>query len=192
MASPLRVPEKLSPEAYLAGENDGQQRHEFVDGVAYAMSGGSDRHGDLAGEFYSALRAARSSGCRAYIHDMKLRIVQGEETTFYYPDVMVSCDPADRASHFRDMPVLIVEVLSLSTERIDRTEKLRAYAGIPSLLEFILADPERPHVELRRRRTGWQPELYGASDTMRLESVALDLDVTGLYAGVDFGARPEG
>ena len=174
----------MTPEAYLAAENDGQVRHEYVDGIVYAMGGASDRHGLVASAIFVPLYSRLSDPCQVFMVDMKVRIEHEGATKFYYPDVLVSCAEDDRASHFREKPVLIVEVLSPSTDRIDRCEKLASYKTIPSLLEYVLADQDVPRVDVYRRRSGWQAESYLLGSTLRLESV--DLTVDDVYRRVKF------
>jgi Uma2 family endonuclease len=79
---------------------------------------------------------------------MKVRLEIGGQTLFYYPDLLLSCDKTDREPYFCRSPCLIVEVLSESTERIDRREKLLAYQRLPSLREYLLVAQDRVHVEL--------------------------------------------
>jgi len=83
---------------------------------------------------------------------MKLRIEAAGQTAFYYPDLLLSCDPDDRETYFRRRPCLIVEVLSEATERIDRREKLYAYTQIPSLQEYVLCP-----------NPAWKPNCTGGS-----------------------------
>lgn len=185
-AARIAVPPRLTPEAYLAAENDGLVRHEFVDGMVYAMSGASDRHGLVSLTMASALLARVAAPCQVFMVDMKLRVEEAGSIKFYYPDILVSCAADDRASHYREKPVLIVEVLSPSTDRIDRFEKFAAYKTIPTLKEYVLANQDVPRVDIFRRRTDWHNEAYLLGSSFRLESVDLEMSVDDVYARVQF------
>ena len=115
----------LDERDYLAREAVATERHEYVAGVAYAKASGSERHNRIAGNLAVQLRsAARGTGCGVYISDMKLRVAGGR--AYYYPDVMLSCEPAAPDAVFKDTPCLVAEVLSPSTAAIDTREKLQA------------------------------------------------------------------
>ncbi|HPE59896.1 MAG TPA: Uma2 family endonuclease [Thiolinea sp.] len=173
----------ISPEAYLLGENDRADgiKYEYVNGVVYAMAGASRAHNIVTGEFFALLRNhLKGSHCRAYTSDMKVGIRSLREDHFYYPDVQVSCaDEQDR--YYNSSPCLIVEVLSDSTARIDRYEKLIAYRLLPALQEYVLCSQSSPAVEIYRRRTEWQTEYFVSGQTFQLESVGLEIVVDELY-----------
>jgi Uma2 family endonuclease len=118
--------------------------------------------------------------------EMKLRIKSNEDERYYYPDVFVACDAGDRERYSRGSAVLVVEVLSPTTERIDRTEKFEAYKRIPSLCEYGLLAQDAVELELFRRRTEWQREFYQRDNTVTLESVGLTLSVSQLYRDIEF------
>lgn len=173
----------LSPEAYLLGENDRIDgiKYEYVNGKVYAMAGASRAHNIVAGEFFAILRNhLRGGHCRAYPSDMKVGIRTLREDHFYYPDVQVTCaDEKDR--YYNTSPCLIVEVLSDSTARVDRYEKLMAYRLLPSLQEYVLCTQHTPFVEIYRKRTEWQAEYFASGETFLLESVGLEIAVNELY-----------
>jgi Uma2 family endonuclease len=121
---------------------------------------------------------------------MKLRVATNNDLRFYYPDVFVTCDPTDRHQHTRERPVLIVEVLSPSTERIDRGEKFFACTQIPSLVEYGLLSQDQVELELFRRRTNWQREVYVRDNTVELESLKVIVMVSRLYERL--GVREDG
>jgi Uma2 family endonuclease len=116
-------PKQISIDEYLQGEERGEVRHEYIGGEVYAMVGTSDRHNMIAGNLFAALHPRLRGGpCRLFTSDMKVRLRVASDEAFYYPDLMVARDPADAATYFRTRPRLIVEVLSETTERIDRRE----------------------------------------------------------------------
>ncbi len=176
----------VSAADYLAAENDGSWRHEFVNGAVYAMAGASDRHNLVRLNLAAILLGHVAEPCQVFTAEMKLRIKSNVDERYYYPDVFVTCDPKDRERYTRDHAVLVVEVLSPTTERTDRTEKSEAYKRIPSLVEYGLLSQEAVELELFRRRTEWQREFYQRDNTVTFESVNLTLSVSQLYRGVGF------
>lgn len=176
----------MSAEDYLARENDGVCRHEFVNGVVYAMVGSSDRHNLIAGALYAALLGHLPGQCQVFIADMKLHVRLRGDERFYYPDVFVSCTPSDRDRYTREEPVFVAEVLSPATERVDRGEKFWAYTALPSLEEYALLAQDEVKLELFRRRTGFEREIFGAQDVLDLDSVGLRLPLADLYRRIHF------
>lgn len=175
----------LSVEEYLEGERYSEIRHEYIDGQVYAMGGASRRHALIVNALAFALTpAARRQRCQLFTSDMKVRLSIADKTVFYYPDLLLSCDPTDREPYFCSRPCLIVEVLSETTERIDRREKLLAYQTLPSLQEYLLVAQDARQVELYRRARDWQPE-YFVEGAMRLDCLDFDLKVDDIYADVE-------
>ena len=151
MSNALARSARTGIEAYIEGETLTDIKHEYLDGEVVAMGGASAKHGLVAGALLMiALPHARRKGCQLFMADMKLRVDHADQTYFYYPDLLLACDPQDREPYYRRRPCLIVEVLSPSTERIDRREKLFAYQTIPSLREYVLVDPDERCVEVYR------------------------------------------
>jgi Uma2 family endonuclease len=180
----------LSIEDYLRGEVESEIRHEYIDGQVYAMTGGSRAHGLIVNALAFALTpAARREGCQLFTSDMKVRLEIGGQTLFYYPDLLLSCDKTDREPYFCRSPCLIVEVLSESTERIDRREKLLAYQRLPSLREYLLVAQDRVHVELFRRTDDWRVEPHDSGE-LWLDCVSAALPVVDIYADLDVLERP--
>jgi len=164
---------------YLAGEQDGQQKHEYIDGQVYAMSGASANHNRLAGNLYGELRQhLKGQPCQAYTADMKVKI----DTRYFYPDVMVDCSAVD--GYFTETPIILIEVLSKSTKQTDKTIKLDTYTSIPTLQEYLLVEQDFVEIELLRRRTGWKAEHYFLGDSIFFESIGLQLTVAEIYERV--------
>ena len=182
----------LSVADYLAGERDSDVRHEYVDGQAYAMAGASDRHNRIAGNIFSRLNSHLDGAeCEPFISDMKIKV---DEALYYYPDVVVTCDPPGGDPYFRTQPRLIVEVTSPSTERIDRHEKLHAYERVESLQEYVLVSQDARLVEIHRRgaRGEWTHEvLTEPHEQLALASVGLALDLGDVYRNVRFEEMDE-
>ena len=175
----------ISPVEYLEGEKASKVRHEYVDGDGYAMAGGTKAHNQVAGNFYGALRAhLRGTPCRAFIGDVKVHVAWDWRERFYYPDVVVGCAAGDNDPDVVEQPKLIVEVLSNSTERDDRSDKFYAYRRLASLQEYVLVAQDTRRVEVYRRQTGWDLELFETDGDFNLHSVGLDLTLAEVYEGV--------
>ncbi len=176
----------ISAEDYLEGEQHSQIRHEYVAGRVFAMVGGTLGHNRVTLNIASFLnRHVRDSSCTAYMSDVKVRIEAAD--AFYYPDVVVSCERTDPRSLYLESPVLVVEVLSPSTENIDRREKLLNYQKLPSLKEYVLVSADEMQVEVYCRNGDRLAEVvaYGPEDTVvNLDSVEARLPIEEIYEGV--------
>lgn len=174
----------ITVEDYLDGELRGEVRHEYIDGQVYAMGGAKDRHGLIVNALAFALTpAARKRTCQLFTSDMKVRLAIAGKPVFYYPDLLVTCDPADREPYFRCCPCLIVEVLSESTERIDRREKFLSYQTLPSLQAYWLVAQDASRVEVFRRKNDWQPE-YFTSGEIPVDCLDLSITVEAIYQDI--------
>lgn len=181
-----------SPEEYLGRENDGEWRHEYVNGVIYAMAGDSENHNLIAGNIFAQLKLGVPEHCKVFSFDMKVHVSKPPEEIYYYPDVFVTCAESDRDRHSKSEPILVIEVLSPNTERTDRTEKLRAYRALPSLLEYVLVEQDFPLVEIRRKRSNWEREVLQPDAPIVLESVGQNLTFAQVYRQVVFTTADNG
>lgn len=177
---------RLTVEAYLQGELRSEVRHEYVNGEVFAMVGAGVAHNIIALNVASALRNhLRDGPCQGFVSDVKVHIKEADDERFYYPDVFVACDPRDGEPYYRDHPRLIVEVLSEHTERNDRSDKFYAYRRIPTLMEYVLVAQDVQRVEVYRRETSWDLELYGKGQRFRLDSADMELSVAEVYESVE-------
>lgn len=152
----------ISPEDYLEGEKLSDIRHEYINGHVYAMAGESKTHNEIVGNLYMLLRQhLRGSDCRVFIENVKTHVQHLKDKKYFYPDVQVTCESEDNSEYYEDNPKLIIEVLSPSTERRDRSEKFSTYRKIPILLEYVLVAQDIQRVEVYRRSTSWDLEVYG-------------------------------
>lgn len=176
----------LSVEEYIAGEQRSDVRHEYIGGEVYAMAGGSVNHNVICGNFFAALRShLRGGPCQVFMADVKVRHEIARDDVFYYPDVMVACDPRDTDPFFKRFPKVLVEVLSENTERVDRREKFLTYIRIETLEEYVLAAQDRREVTLFRRADGWEPEVIKLPEqSLRLPSLDFTLALPAIYEGV--------
>lgn len=179
----------MSVDDYLAFEETSAVRHEYIGGDVHAMSGASEAHNTIAGNIFAALRAkVRGGPCRVFISDFKLRLQIAKEDVFYYPDVMVSCHPSGIERLYLRLPTVIFEVLSPSTEGIDRREKKMSYEQTATLEEYAIVAQDRREMTVYRRANGWRGETYPAADaTVEFRSIKQTLTLAEIYEDVAFG-----
>jgi Uma2 family endonuclease len=178
----------ISPTEYLQGEENSPIKYEYRDGEVYAMAGASNTHVIITGNVFAILRNhLRGSGCQAYISDTKAHIES--INTYYYPDVIVSCNQKDKAFHnFLRYPCLIIEVLSPTTEAFDRGDKFADYRKLASLQEYVLVSQNRINVEVFRRNSEGQWVLYSyePGENIHLESINFNCPIADVYEDVNF------
>lgn len=182
---------QVFPEEYLAFEADHPVKHEYRGGRTYAVAGSSNTHVMIAGNLFALLRShLRGGGCRAYISDTKAHIQAID--TYYYPDLIVSCDPRDRVfDTFLRYPCLIVEVMSDLTEAFDRGDKFADYRRVDTLQEYVLVNQKRMSVDIFRRTSGlWTMESYLEKSEIHLHSVDFRSAIELLYEDVVFADVP--
>jgi Uma2 family endonuclease len=174
---------------YLAGELESETRHEYLGGVVYAMAGSSAEHNLIIGNLLASLRSALRGGpCRIYAIDVKVRLRVANEDIFYYPDLLVTCDPRDTEPYFKSYPKLVIEVLSPSTERTDRREKLINYTQFETLDEYVLIAPDRVEATVFCRAKNWQPEILGhPEESLKLAAINLSVPLRTVYEDVNVG-----
>jgi Uma2 family endonuclease len=175
---------RYTPEQYLALERKAEFRSEYIDGGIHPMSGASDQHNVIAGNFYTLFRIALRGRGRAYMNDMRVRVVPGGLYT--YPDVIGVLGQTRFEDPKTDTllnPTVIVEVLSPSTEAYDRGAKFESYRRLDSLREYLLVSQERVHVErFARRGEEWLLTEFGRLDeVLQLESIGCDVPVREVY-----------
>lgn len=172
----------ITVEEYLESEKYSDVKHEFVGGEVYAMIGASRAHNLIANAFNLALTThLRGTACQVFISDVKLNI--GND--FYYPDVIVTCDPADADPYLVTRPSLIVEVLSPTSVYRDTRDKLVAYRAIDTLREYVLAEQDRREVRVYRRTDStWDLATYAPEAQIHLASVDLTLSLNEIYRDV--------
>jgi Uma2 family endonuclease len=176
----------LSVDQYLEFEAQSEHRHEYIDGVVYAMSGASEKHELIKVNLLAAIHGhLRGGPCKAYGSDFKVRLQIDRKDLFYYPDVMVACGREGVASHYLHYPKLIVEILSPATASIDRREKFLSYKQIGTVEEYVLVSQEAAQITIYRRAAGWLPQMQTGPDEMAaFQSIGLSLPVAQIYEGV--------
>lgn len=186
-----------TPEEYLAFERAAEDKNEYINGCIVAMSGASRRHNlvtvNAAGELRQQLR---ERPCEVYSSDMRVQINAAGQ--YRYPDVIVVCgEPQFEDAELDTLlnPTVIVEVLSPSTEAVDRGDKFAAYRRLPSLQEYVLIAQDKPCVEhfLRQGERWLLTEFSGLNDIVPLPAIDCTLALRELYRKVPVasgGDRP--
>jgi Uma2 family endonuclease len=176
----------MSPEAYFAWEEKQLEKHEYLDGQVYAMSGGSVNHGRIAIKLTSLFDThLANGGCITANSDIKVNIVGTSNYT--YPDASVTCDDRDKTTtQYITYPCLIVEVLSASTESYDRGGKFRMYRQNPILQDYLLVSSSSIEIDLYHKNDigEWLIVNYQAGDTVELKSIDLRFPIEQLYRGL--------
>src|SRR5438876_5706145 len=184
--------QRMSFEQYLLLVSNSDQRYEYYDGEVRLMAGGSSNHATIALNFGVALDQALgdNASCRPYVTDKLVRLTP---TKTVIPDVVVSCDSADHGeSQIIDSPVLVVEVLSRSTEMTDRFVKLALYQAKESIQEIIFVSQIIQRVEVfSRSTTGWIYHQHGAEQSFFLTSLDIDIELRQLYRRLSIPAVVE-
>jgi Uma2 family endonuclease len=181
--------EPISTADYLSGELISPIKHEFVDGIVYAMSGATANHNRIATNSTVLIgMQLRGKRCQIFNSDMKVRVRQTRSTRFYYSDVSVDCQPGSGGDTFIDNPVVVVEVLSESTRRVDEYEKREAYLSINSLAVYILLEHNSMEALVYRRMDeGFSREVYASSDAViALPEIDCELSLQEIYSQVEF------
>ena len=180
--------EVYTEDEYFEFERGAFGRWEFMQGEIRAMSGGTDDHNTIAVNIGGSLRNALASrGFRVYVADMKIHTSDGVNT---FPDVAVVCGPRKYHKDKTDVitnPVLIAEVLSESTKGYDRGEKFDHYKTIPSLIDYLLVEPDRARVLLyTRNEDHWDVrEATGLKTAIELPSVNVTLLLSDIYTLIE-------
>ncbi len=179
-------------EQYLRLVNNTGRRYEYYDGQVYLMAGGNSNHATISLNCGIALDQALGDNtvCRPYVSDKLVRVAP---TKTFIPDVVVSCDNADHGeSQIINSPILVVEVLSQSTEMTDRFVKLALYQAKESIQEIIYISQVIQRVEVfSRTPTGWLYHQYGAGQNILLTSLNIEIVVSQLYRRLSIPAVVE-
>ena len=195
---------RITNEEYLAMERIAEERHEYLDGLIYAMAGESLDHGNICMNLGRLLSAhLLKSLCQTFAKDMKVRSGPVPEEAgsakgfFSYPDLVVVCDKPQLYDDHLDVvlnPAIIIEVLSPSTEHFDRGKKwLRYQTWLPSLMDYLLVAQSQPLIEhyARQYDGGWRyTAAVGLEATIHLASINCTLALTDVYDRVRFKPDP--
>lgn len=180
----------ISEQDYLTGEQKADTRQEYDDGKVYAMAGASKRHNRIARNLITNMAdAADRSNCETYFSDIKVRAEKYK--TYYYPDVVVSCEEDDDSEYYLEKPCLIVEVTSASTLRKDYLEKALSYQSIDSLQAYLIIAQDKPQIDMlfRGEDRSWRLQQFNQfDDELVLPCPDMRLTLQAIYSGIEFDA----
>jgi Uma2 family endonuclease len=179
----------ISVDDYLSGELLTPVKHEYVNGVVFAMAGARNSHNYIQSNIHVSIgRRLRGHRCRVHGSDTKVRIRQSNEIRFYYADTFVTCEQNPLSDTFQDNPVVLFEVFSKSTRRTDEGEKKDAYLTIPSLKVYAMVEQETAAmIVFRRVSKGFVREVYqGLGAVLSLSEIDTELPFAEVYDRVEF------
>ena len=183
----IERPRTMTVEEYFQlEENDPDTRYEYIDGHVYAMAGETANHDTIKSNIQRILwHLLRGSRCRVYSSDMKVFV---SKTRYFHPDVIVSCDLRDRGTvKAIQSPRLVVEVLSPSTERTDRTWKLKNYRAHPTIEEYVLVDSQSLKIEIYYKEDNrWIYDAFEDNEEVMLNSLGVHFPLSDAYIDVEF------
>ena len=186
VAATEKLPQ-MTPEEYFAWEEQQLEKHEYINGQVYAMSGGTINHGRIAIRFTAMLDAHLDGGpCITGNSDIKVKIV--DTNNYTYPDASVTCDERDKkTTQYITYPCLIIEVLSDSTEAYDRGGKFRMYRQSPVLQDYLLVSSTSLEMDLYcKNDTGeWIIINYKKGDVITLKSIGLSFPIEQVYRNLE-------
>jgi len=188
--------QKWTVEEYLAMERASEEKHEFLDGEIYLMSGASRNHNLIQGNAYASLHnQLQGRPCSPYPSDMRVKISDFGQYT--YPDISVVCDPEQIEDAAQDTllnPILLIEVLSPLTESYDRGKKFQHYRALDSLQEYVLIAQDQARIEhyLRQPSGEWLlSDAVGLEAVIELPSIGCTLTLAEVYEKVNFDQQDE-
>jgi Uma2 family endonuclease len=194
-ALPIITRATMTEAEYLEFERNSDTKHEYWGGEVFAMSGASEAHNLVYGSTYALLyMQLRGKSCTAYPSDMRVKILAAD--LYVYPDISVVCGDKEYSDDRRDTlinPILIVEILSPSTERYDRGKKFQHYRELPSLQEYVLITQDSPRIEkyVRQEKGLWQfSDAVGLEAAIALTSIECTLALAEVYEQVTFSDLP--
>jgi Uma2 family endonuclease len=181
----------MSVEDYLIlNRNSKDMRYEYLNGDVRMLAGGSPDHSIIIANLTAAIKGPlKGNPCRVYNSDVQLKL---SERRYVFPDITISCDERDRNQketiHF---PLVVVEVLSPTTEAIDRGKKAAYYRACPTIQEYVMVDSEEVFVEVHRREEGrWTINIFEPGDTITLESLSIQFPIEDAYEGTSLTEAP--
>jgi Uma2 family endonuclease len=180
----------LTPQEYLERERAAETRSEYYRGEVFAMAGASYAHSTIMTNLIRELSSRLRQGpCK--VHSSDLRLATGASGLYTYPDLMVICGKPAFIDSYLDTitnPILVIEVLSPSTEGYDRGRKFESYRAIPSLMEYLTVSQDKMHVEIHTRQPDdtWLLRDVRDSGPVKLQSIETELQLSDIYETLEF------
>ncbi len=183
---------RMAPDEYLEFERNSEIRHEYFEGEMFAMTGGSLNHNQISTNIVRELgNQLKNSSCRPFASDMRVKVNEIEK--YIYPDIVVVCGDIELEKMMGVEtllnPVVIMEILSTSTEAYDRGKKFTHYRLIPTLQEYLLVSQNYCQVEkyIRGDDGGWKYFSYeDMEQSFKIESIEFELPLSEIYYRVEF------
>jgi len=185
MSALPKLRETISSEDYLFQERQSSQKHEFVEGIIYAMAGASEEHvliaGNVFGEIYSIFK---QRPCKVYNNDMRVKVNKND---YVYPDIVAVCGESKFEDNVFDTlinPTIIIEVLSESTENYDCGKKAALYRNLETVQECILIAQDRCYIEhyQRHNESQWLLTIISnINEVLNLKSINVQITVQDIY-----------
>lgn len=198
----MALPESQIPitiDGYLALERQSEDRHEYLDGIVYAMAGESPEHGIITVNLVTLLHSRLRGGpCQTFTKDTKVlcrpdpAARSSTKGLFAYPDLVIVCGERRYHDEHRDVllnPTVIIEVLSETTKDYDRGEKFeRNRTSLPSLSEYVAVHQNQPRIEHHQRQATGQwllTTIDGPGATLELPAVSCSMPLREIYDGIE-------
>ncbi|MEZ4526272.1 MAG: Uma2 family endonuclease [Desulfobacterales bacterium] len=180
----------ISPEEYLEMERASESKSQYIDGEIFAMAGASRNHNRISSNLVRAIgNQLVNTSCNVYSSDMKVKI---DRTKYTYPDIVITCEKEDFEDESEDVllnPLIIIEILSDSTEAYDRGKKFAFYQRIPSVKEYFLVSQHWCCVEryVRQDSRIWRYSAFQEADSLVVfSSVNCELPIAEIYRNIVF------
>ena len=183
----------ISPEEYLAFEREARDKHEFINGEIRLMAGASENHNIIASNVFLEIGIQlKSTKCRAFASDMRVKAVNAKKSDYYYPDVVVVCGERKFEDGKRDVlinPKVVIEIASKSTRLKDRHEKLESYFALESLSDYVLIEQDEMLIQHFSRidEEDWKVRLLtDTSQELTLKTIGCSVSLADIFNEVDF------
>lgn len=187
---------RLSTSEYISLEQETGEKYEYYNGYVYAMAGGSYEHNTVSGNIFSEINIKlKGKSCQIMNSDTKLYVESSN--TYFYPDAMIICGEKEEVKNLKAAfknPVVIIEVLSESTEAFDRGDKFDLYRALSSLRHYVLVKQSEPKVQVYSRQSPtalWNIRtiegLESVLDVELSESLTLEIPLSDIYDRIEFG-----
>ncbi len=176
----------MSLDEFLAWERDQPEKHEYAGGVITMMTGASLAHATITMNVAFALRQAlRGTGCRPFVNDAK--VIASDSVR--YPDIVVTCEPVTGTDDIVPEPIIVIEVISPSTEREDRGRKKFDYFATPSIRQYAIIEQDERLIDLYTR-TGdrWSDEIVEGDAVLKLSSIGVAISLDTIYEDAELDA----
>ncbi len=182
---------KLTPEEYLESERKSEERHEYFNGEIFAMSGAKRNHNKVATNVSGLIwQHLKGKDCESYSNDM--RVFVPKTGLYTYPDLVVVCGEPKFKDNVLDTllnPILLIEVLSDSTEGYDRGKRFQHYRSIESLREYVLVSQDEARIEkyLKQGDGFWVlSEAFGLDAKIKLDAIDCEIALSEVFDKVNF------